>query len=91
MIYHGVIVDMLTRTTQAIKVDHDEQKPDKEHVSNFCFCKWFKQVNDGECGVLIPELLALTYEVEIIKMFQKLDKESPSKFVEYAKSMLVEK
>ena len=77
--YYGVIVDMLTRSTRCIEGDH-ENKPDKEYASGFCYCKWF-----GRYQNTVDELLQLTYEIEIIKMFQKLDKENPSKFAEYAR------
>jgi hypothetical protein len=85
MIYHGVIVDMLTRTTELIKVDSPEEKPDKEFVSAFCFCKWFPQTDYSEYGVLVPELLALKYERAILDIFEKLNVESPSPFASYAK------
>ena len=77
--YYGVIVDMLTRTTSTIEGDH-ETKPDKEFASGFCFCKWFGEFQDNR-----DELLALTYELEIIKMYDRMDKENPSPFAEYAK------
>ncbi|MCK9593832.1 MAG: hypothetical protein M0Q91_17670 [Methanoregula sp.] len=72
--YYGVVVDMLTRTTHAIEGDH-ENKPDKEFCSSFCFCKWF-----GDYQNTVDEILQLTYEIEIIKMFQRLNKENPSIF-----------
>ena len=74
--YYGVIVDMLTRTTKTIEGNH-ETKPDKEFCSSFCFCKWF-----GTYQNPVDEVLQLTYEIEIIKMFQRLNKENPSIFAE---------
>ena len=72
--YYGVIVDLLTRTTHTINGNYNS-KPDKEFASSFCFCKWF-----GEYQNPVDELLQLTYEIEIIKMFHRLNKESPSIF-----------
>jgi len=77
MKYYGVIVDMLTRTTDRIEGEY-ESKPDKEFASAFCYCKWF-----GKYQNAVDELLSLKYEIEIIKMFQKLDKESPSVFAKH--------
>jgi len=86
MIYHGVIVDILTRSTSLITGDYPD-KPDKEHAGMFCFCKWFKALDKTKNGAMYAEYMALVYEIEIIKMFQRLDKTSPSKFSEYAKKV----
>ena len=75
MKYYGVIVDMLTRTTEIIESQFDEKRPDKEFASAFCFCKWF-----GEYQNPVDEIMARTYEIEIIKMFNRLNVQSPSPF-----------
>jgi len=81
MKYYGVIVDTLTRTTSLIDGEYDH-KSDKEFASAFCFCKWFGTYQNS-----VDELLSLKYEIEIIKMFQRLDKESPSIFSMRGKEM----
>ncbi len=84
MKYYGVIVDMLTRTTDCIAGEY-ESKPDKEFASQFCYCKWF-----GKYQNCIDEILSLKYEIEIIKMFQNLDSKSPSIFSMRAKMVTAE-
>lgn len=86
-IYHGVIVNLLFRTTELVTGEYLEQKPQREDVSNFSYVRWFWQLDDTEYGILCAELLALVYENNIIKMFQKLDKTSPSKFADYVKKV----
>ena len=84
--YKGVIVDLLTRTTQQITVDHTEPKPDIEHASSFCFCKWF---NGGttESESLTAEYRATVYEIAVIKIFQGMNMSNPSVFADFAKEM----
>ena len=84
--YKGVIVDLLTRTTQQITVDHTDPKPDIEHASSFCFCKWFG-CGTTENESLIAELQATVYEIAVIKIFQGMNISDPSIFADFAKEM----
>ena len=68
--YYGVIVDLLTRSTDSIEGDHP-YKPTVEHGGMFCTCHWFKS-----------ELLALQFEVGTLEIFRSMDKKGMKKLVE---------
>lgn len=90
MIYHGVIVNLLFRTTELVQVESDTQKPKQEEMSNFSYVRWFWEFDNTECGVLCSELLALQYENLILQMFEKLDTTSPNLFANYVRKVMVE-
>lgn len=83
MKYYGVIVDVLTRTTSLIEGEYS-YKPTVEEAGWFASCRWFPCGN-SEIEELVAEYKALYYEVEMIKMFRKLDIINPSIFANYAK------
>ena len=56
--YYGVIVNLLSRTTDSIEGEHS-YKPTVEHGGMFCSCHWFKS-----------EEAALIFEIECLKIFR---------------------
>jgi hypothetical protein len=58
--YHGVIVDLIDRSTESIEVE-DKYKPGIESAGLFCSCHWFKD-----------EAKALVFEIACLRTFKSM-------------------